>query len=157
MNKQHEWIFWQTIGQGEHPLRWVSHFQLYSDFMLSTGHPGPIHRKGWEDGATVDHLGLLGFGFKQRTRWWTKVWKQTLRHLDVSPAYAYGLPSSSMVLMHTGIAALPWPPDRIQKVDRWMLSVAGASFRRNSRLIDSLPLVSHSAEFTPIYLSTSGL
>ena len=109
--------FWQVVGNGDSPLCWMSHSQLYCDYMLSTGHPGPIHRKKWEDGATIGHLGLLGFGFKQRTRWWTKVWKETLRHMHVSPTYAYGLPCSRMILMHTGLVALPWPSERIEAVD----------------------------------------
>ena len=149
--------FWQAVGGGESQLRWMSHFQLYVDFMLSTGHPGPIHRKRWEDASTIPQVSLLGYGFKQRTKWWTKVWKETLRHLGVSPSYAYGRPSSHLLLLHTGVAALPWPVDRVQKVDQWFLKVGGTTFRRNSRLLDSLPAAVRSSEFPPVYITTSGM
>ena len=149
--------FWQVVGSGEHPLRWMSHFQLYIDFMLSTGHPGPIRRKSWEDGSTIPNIGLIGYGFKQRARWWTKVWKECLRHLQVSPSYAYGRPSSQMLLLHTGVADLPWPPDRVSRIDQWMLKAAGSTFRRYSKLLDSLPYAALSHEFAPIYITTSGM
>ena len=111
----------------------------------------------WEDGAQVSHLSLLGFGCKQRTKWWTKVWKEILRHLHVSPTFAYGRPHSCMILHHTGVAALPWPPERIKLVDQWMLRVAGTTFRRNSKLLDALPIAPRLEVFPPVYMSTCGM
>ena len=60
--------FWQTLHGSQAPVVWVSRFQLYADFMSSTGHPGPIHRDKWIDGATEPHLSLQAFAYKQRTR-----------------------------------------------------------------------------------------
>ena len=95
------WL-WQSVQTSPHPVVWISHFQLYVDFMASTGNPGPIHRSKWLNGADIPNLSLLGYGFKQRTRWFIKIVKETLRHQKVSLPYAYGKPKSHMILFHTG-------------------------------------------------------
>eukprot|EP00435_Cladocopium_sp_Y103_P014640 s2285_g3.t1 len=38
--------FWFTV-QPDEPVRWVSQFQLYIDFMLSSGEIGPVHFSKW--------------------------------------------------------------------------------------------------------------
>ncbi|CAL1168460.1 unnamed protein product [Cladocopium goreaui] len=111
--------FWHTLTDCAAPVVWVSHFQLYTDFMLSTGHPGPVHVGRWVDGKSVSWLSLRGFSFKQRARWFIKVLKETLRHLDVKLQMDYGKPWSQMILFHTGIIALPWPAARLSLVDDW--------------------------------------
>ena len=75
--------FWQGVHEAEGPPLWLSHFQLYADYMMATGLPGPIRLRPndcWRDGSDLPHLDLLGFGFKQRTKWFVKVWKEILRH-----------------------------------------------------------------------------
>eukprot|EP00435_Cladocopium_sp_Y103_P070795 s234_g36.t1 len=98
--------FWQTVFTSSEPMVWVSHFQLYVDFMCSTGHPGPVHKGKWLDGTLVPNLGLCGYSFKQRTRWFVKVLKESLRHAGIVLHSAFGRPSSQMVLMHTGVVAV---------------------------------------------------
>lgn len=148
--------FWQGVGRGENPVQWISHFQLYADFILSTGHPGPIHRKKWEDGSCITHLDLVGYGFKQRTRWFVKVWKEVMRHQQVSLEFSYGRPASNMVLLHTGLAAIPWPAHRLRTIDAWMLRSAGTTFRRNSRILDALPIADRHPDMDPVFVSTLG-
>ena len=77
--------------------------------MLTTGLPGPVHLMPgpqWRNGSDVPHLQLRGFGFKQRTRWFTKVWKEILRHQGIELSFCYGRPRSEMILMFTGVAAI---------------------------------------------------
>lgn len=146
--------FWQVIDRGDHQMVWVSHFQLYADFMGSIGHPGPVHKQRRLDGATYS---LQGHGFKQCTRWFVKVWKEALRHQNISLDCAFGKPCSQMVLMHAGVVALPWPKERLATVDRWMLKCSATTFRRQSKAIGVLPLIDRMAEFPEIYVSTAGL
>ena len=148
--------FWQSVGTGQEELHWVSHFQLYADYMCSTGHPGPVHLTKWADGDTVPQLTLLGLAFRQRTRWFVKVWKECLKHLGINLEFAYGRPFSQAVLMHTGCVSLPWPRDRLALVDRWMISCAQATFRRQTRAIDALPYADIQPGFPPMYQSTAG-
>ena len=149
--------FWQNVWLSEHPLVWVSHFQLYADYMLSSGHPGPVHIGKWCDGATVSMLEVRGFAFKQRTRWFTKVLKEVLRRQGITLQMAYGRPHSQMILLHTGMIALPWCKQRLEYVDAWMLKCAGGTFRRNSQTLDSLPYAEYSDLFSPLVLTSVGL
>ena len=147
--------FWQTLDRATDPLRWISHLQLYADFMSCSGHPGPTHFERWEDGSKVPFLRLRGLAYRQRTRWFIKLLKETLRHLHVPLHFAYGKPFSQVIKMHTGLIALPWPEDRLRQVDLWMYHCCGTTFRRQSRLIDSLPFRDYDPSFPPIFVSTA--
>ena len=148
--------FWQTLHQCEGDLVWVSHFQLYIDFMCCTGHPGPIHLSRWCDGDTVPNVRLRGFSFRQRARWFAKVWKQCLKHLNVTVDFAYCKPMSHIIVMFTGCAALPWPEGRLRLIDDWMMKCAGGSFKRQTRAIDALPFADPQPGFPQVFLSSSG-
>jgi len=149
--------FWATTFSGVHEMVWVSHFQLYVDFMLLTGLPGPVKQERWCDGQTLTPLCLGNYAFRTRARWFTKVLKEILRHMRVTLHSDYGRPASQMVLMHAGIIAVPWPPERLQMVDEWMLSHGGVTFRRQTVAIDSLPTAERSSLFPPHLVSTFGL
>lgn len=149
--------FWQTLHGSVDEVVWVSHFHLYADFMSSTGHPGPTHRGKWIDGAMEPHIRLQAFAYKQRTRWFVKILKESLRHHHVSLVTAYGRPYSQMLLMHTGLIALPWPKERLQYVDQWILKCCGNTLRRQTKLLESLPFIDYDCRFLPVAVSTAGL
>lgn len=137
--------FWDVLFTSNAPMVWISHQQLYADFMGSTGNPGPVKDKGWKDGAKVPHLALRGFTFRQRTRWFIKILKECLRHLGQSISFAVGLPESKMVCMHTGLFALPWPAQRLHAIDARMYACIPHTFQRQTKAIDALPYVGHIA------------
>jgi len=139
--------FWQVVDSAE-ALTWVSHFQLYVDFMLATGQPGPVHAGQWINGMDMPWVGLRGFSFKQRTRWFTKVLKETLRHQSVSLQMGFGKPASQMILFHTGMIAVPFPLYRLHLIDDWLLRVGGGfTFRRQAKALERLPF----ADVHPLY------
>ena len=122
--------------------------------MHCSGQPGPVHDGKWVDGADLPFVRLRGFAFRQRARWFVKLLKESLRHLQIALHCCYGKPFSQMVLMHTGVIALPWPSWRLRLVDQWMLRCSGATFRRQSRSIDALPLVDWHPEFPPVFMTS---
>ena len=89
-------------------------------------------------------------------RWLVKLLKESLRHQDVSLVTAYGKPFSQMLLMFTGIIALPWPAERLQYIDQWMLKCSGTTYRRQSKLLDSLPFIDYDDRFPQVAITTSG-
>ena len=149
--------FWAALHASRHEVVWVSHFQLYVDFMLTTGLPGPIKRDRWYDGRDLPFLSLRNFAFRQRARWFVKVLKEILKHMHIKVASDYGRPVSQMVLMFTGIVAVPWSPTRLQWVDEWMLRHGGATFRRQTAAIDHLPLAERSGLFPPHIVTSIGI
>ena len=84
--------FWQSVDGSSHALTWMSHYQLYIDFMCSTGQPGPVHLSRWVDGASISNISLRGFAFRQRldgssrfgrslSNIWALVWKRPMAGL----------------------------------------------------------------------------
>jgi ribonuclease HI len=132
--------FWDVLQASTASMVWISYSQLYIDFALSTGEPGPLKFPGWCDGADIPHHSLLSFGFKQRTKWFGKVLRETLRHGRISVRSGYHRPKSFMIAMHAGCLALPWPEHRLDSIDRWIRLFVVDPFRRQSKAMDSLPV-----------------
>ena len=137
-------------------MKWVSHWQLYADYMGATGNPGPVKEGSWKNGAHIPMLTLKGFSFKLRARWFIKLLKECLRHLGQKIEYAVGLPHSHMIKTHTGLFALPWPNDRLDASDDWFLSCVPHAFFRQSKAVESLPYVSFIKGIPKAFVSTVG-
>lgn len=148
--------FWAALDRSCHEVTWVAHSQLYIDFMLTTGMPGPVKLDRWCDGLTIPFISLRCFTFRQRVRWFTKVLKECLRHMKVQLATDYGRPVSQIIHMFTGVIAIPWPRQRLQWVDDWMLQHGGQTYKRQSGAIDSLPYADASGLFPPHVVTTFG-
>lgn len=142
--------FWFSIQDSSFPMVWVSHFQLYCDYMLCTGSPGPVRIDRWRDGGEVVNVSLRGLGFKQRTKWFIKVLKQTLKHQGIALTTGYGRPQSHLILFHTGVVALPWPTERLAAIDHWLQSFGNGSFRRQSKALDSIPFADRCDRFPQV-------
>ena len=110
----------------------------------------------WRNGTEVTYLGLLGYGFRQRTRWFIKLHQETLKYMGVSLAMGYGRPDLPIVQMHTGVLALSGALQRLILAYKWMLAIAGQTFKRQSRLIVSPPFGHRKAVFPETYVSTLG-
>lgn len=147
--------FWDVLFTSAAPMTWVSHWQLYADYMGATGNPGPVKDGGWKNGAHVPLLTLKGFSFKLRAKWFTKLLKECLRHLGQPIKYAVGMPQSHMIKTHTGMFAVPWPEDRIAAIDAWMYGCIPHAFFRQSKAVDALPYVSSIKGLPPAYVSSS--
>eukprot|EP00435_Cladocopium_sp_Y103_P055048 s1564_g18.t1 len=146
--------FWQGVDDSA-PICWVSHFQLYVDFQLSSGSVGPIHRKKWFDGSDLPLVGLMDISFKKRTRWFTKVLKETLRHMGIFLETGFGRPASEAIAMHTGLCAVPWPSFRLGLVDQWISSRLNAAVTRGGRSLECLPLAKRDCQFEQVFLTSA--
>ena len=100
----------------------------------------------------VPQLTLRGYGFQQRARWFSKVLKEVLRHQSVSLPYGYGRPKSDSILMHCSVIAIPWPADRVELVDKWLLSFGPDTFKRQSKLLDAIPFASRNDSFPQVWV-----
>ena len=129
---------------------------LYADFMAATDHPGPVNDRGWKEGALINGLSLR-YSYKQRVRWFIRLLKECLKHLGLQLPYAYGLPSSQMVQMHTGIIALPWPLHCLQIIDAWMFRCVPHAFKRQSKVVDTLPYLDRLEAIDGVVLSSVGM
>ena len=130
--------FCQTVRDSTHSAVWISQAQLYLDFQLSTGSVG------------LPCFSLAASPFRTRVRWFVKVLKEILRKSGVQFQYMYGLPESMALKFHTGTLALPWPPDRLQMIDRWILHHLPNGVRRVSSTLDALPLAVRDGRFPAV-------
>eukprot|EP00435_Cladocopium_sp_Y103_P059804 s2_g21.t1 len=149
------WWFHSLHGETGQCL-WVSHFQLYLDFQMSTGFVGPIHAGKWQDGDDQPLVGLLNHPFRLRARWFAKMLKECLRHLNQSFTYRFMTPHSTVLNLHTGCLALPWPLGRLDKVDNWIVSKIPAGIRRKGTSLDTLPIANRDESFPVVPLSSCG-
>ena len=145
--------FWQSTYRSVDALVWVSHYQLYIDFMLS-GEMGPTKIDVWKAGRHTPHLDLLAIPFATRTRWFTKVLKECLRHHGTSPLYRYCRPESRPLFFHTGCIALPWCPERLKMIDFWILRHYPTGIHRTSKALDSLSLATKDDRFCQVWISS---
>ena len=143
VSKMTTW-FWKAVSENPGPVQWISNAQLYIDYGLQTGDSGPVHIDGWKDSQDVPLQALRPIGFKERVRWFGKVLREILRHGGLPFSAQYCRPSSLMLCMHSSCIAVPWNPQRLEQVDRWMAKFSSVPFRRQTRELDRLPLPSAS-------------
>ena len=150
--------FWQAVGGPcEEEVKWVSHFQLYVDYQLCTGHFGPVHRARWLNPDEHTLLGLENIPFKTRTRWFCKVLKECLRHMSIQLAYATVRPNCRYLNMHSSCIALPWPRPRIDCIDHWLRCHLTSAAAREGRILEALPLATRSEDMPRVILTDVGV
>ena len=135
--------FWDAVGnQPTSPVRWISHFQLFVDFQMCTDEFGPVHdtkTNKWKDPGPSSLLGLENLSFKTRARWFTKVLKESLRHMQIQIPAMSCRPHCRYLNLHCGCMAIPWPEGRLDLVDAWFRSHLSAAAARDGRSLESLP------------------
>ena len=146
--------YWQGVDPCA-AVVWISHAQLYIDFMQSTGEPGPIHFDKWVNGKDFPLLGLREIPFKTRVRWFARVMKEILRHMRVPLETGFGRPKSESIAMHTGVWAVPWPTWRIALADQWLCERLPMVATRGGRNLDSLPLADRNVRYPDVVLTTA--
>ena len=139
--------FWANIKKSTAENSWIAYSQLYVDFALSTGEPGPVKMHGWRDGSEVPLLSLLNFGFKVRVKWFAKVLREILRHGGLDVCSGYQRPKSFYIAMFSGCLAVPWPENRLEAIDAWFAGFTDQPFRCQSRALDSLPVPVRDPDF----------
>ena len=144
--------FWAATFQSNHPVRWISQFQLYVDFLLCGG-DGPVKLQRWEMSQRTPEQDLLSFTFQARSRWFSKVLKGCTKHAQQECTYKYCRPSSTAIMLHTSCLAVPWDEKRIEMVDAWFLLHCPGGVRRTSKAIQSCPVPDADARFPPIFVS----
>ena len=145
--------FWGVLQHSRNEdMAWISCFQLYVDFQMQTGHPGPVHvtRKTsgqWFNPGFDSAIGLQGHNFKTRCRWFSKVFKESLRHAQVSITCGQVRPNSHFLSLHCGCVALPWPVDRVHEIDRWFQQHLSKAASRGGQTLDRLPVAVRNASW----------
>ena len=143
----HSW-FWQAVSMADSPASWVSYYQLYVDFMLSTGESGPVRfENGWHDPGGSRCVTLLQFNFKRRSAWWAKLAREVVHEVGGTLCTKYTRPESCLLNLHTSCAWVPWSSVRLDRVEHWFLVHHKGTASRNGKSLESLPLAKRDGGF----------
>eukprot|EP00438_Fugacium_kawagutii_P025943 Skav207668 [mRNA] locus=scaffold1857:201496:204756:+ [translate_table: standard] len=118
---------------------WVASYQLYIDWNLTTGHPGPVVRSGaWQTEHADSTVFLPGYKFKTLCRWWSHTLNDLLVYFGNAVERRFTRPESSILCLHCGCFWVPWPPERLQIVDGWFASRVQTVVTRQGVALDAL-------------------
>ena len=138
MQKINKWFLARLAPSAD--VVWVSFAQLYLDFQMSVGHPGPLRvQNHWIDADQRPYLAVETFSFKQRTKWF----RQCLKHLWKEAALTVGLeqcrPRSVAIHAFLPSASLPWDTHALAVVDEWLGAHLRDPCAREASALNSLP------------------
>lgn len=141
--------YWYAVWNSHERVQWVSQFQLYIDYMLC-GETGPVKIDRWQMGHELQGSDLISLSFLVRVRWFSKVLRECLRHLQVAATVRYCRPRSEALMLHTACIAVPWCPQRLQRIDNWILTHCPGGIRRSSGVLKSLPYATKDEHFPAV-------
>jgi len=135
--------FRERIGTpGAHEVVWVSFSQLYLDYQMTWGNPGPLRVQGlWVDKAHRQYLDAEKFDNRQRTKWFRQFLKKLLTAANVTFTLAQCRPKSDSIQAYVQAIALPWCPRSLYEVEKLLTSTLTAPCVRNADVLRHLPLI----------------
>ena len=146
--------FWDTLHGATGPVQWVAMSQLYIDFASASGEIGPLKLRKWCDGSEFPLQGLVTRPFRLRVRWFGKVLREVLRHSGADVVSSYVRPVGTMIAMFSSCIAIPWPVERLELIDAWILTHTDAPYRRQSKAIDQLPVPQRNKGFPAVVFTS---
>eukprot|EP00435_Cladocopium_sp_Y103_P071966 s172_g38.t2 len=144
------WLYHALAGAPTPEDRWISFYQLYIDYMLATGEGGPLHLTVWEDPRDRPHADLLSIAFKKRCSWFTHVLKTVMADMDIQFLTRYTRTESHMLLVSTSCLWCPWPPNRLEVVEEWLVRHLQYPATRNGTSLNRLPTAQRSSLFSTV-------
>jgi len=135
------WFFARLVQDSTVQPIWISFAQLYVDFQLATGHPGPLRvRNEWVNTDQRPYIEPDAFSFKQRTKWFRQMIKWMLKEAGTTAAWAQCRPQSGVVQAFIPAISLPWDQYSLAEVERWMETKLAMPCVRDASALCSLPL-----------------
>jgi len=141
VRKTISWFFARlALGQGAQPI-WVSFTQLYIDFQLTWGHPGPLKiQQRWVDSDQRPYLDAGAISFKLRVRWFRQLLKKVWQEAGVRLGLDQCWPSSTQLQAFLPSAAVPWDARALDETEQWLEETLTRPCVRNADALLCLPL-----------------
>ena len=135
-----QWFYARLAGDHQSAI-WVSISQLYLDFQLTWGHPGPLRIcNQWVNADHRRYLAAENFSFRLRVRWFRQFLKQYWKESQVTVALEQCRPCSELIEAFLPAASVPWDTRALQEVEHWLGSQLKTPCVRNADALLSLPL-----------------
>lgn len=137
--------FFARLAVGTAEIGWVTFAQLYLDFQLTFGHPGPLRvRQQWVDVDQRPYITAESYTFKQRTKWFRQCLKHLWKEAGVQVAMDQCRPASPTIQAFLPAASLPWDAFALAEVDRWLGRHLTDPCVRSAEALCSLPVATQS-------------
>lgn len=141
VRKTISWFFARLAQGPEATPIWISFAQLYLDFQLSWGHPGPLQiQKKWVDSDHRPYLDAGTFSFKLRVRWFRQMLKKIWKEAGVCLGLDQCRPKSIQLQAFLPSASIPWDTRMLDEVEQWLEVTLQRPCVRNAAALLSLPL-----------------
>ena len=137
------WFHARLTTGPDSEIVWVSFIQLYVDFQLCWGNPGPLRVcNQWVDVASRQYLSAEQHPFRARVRWFRQLVKALVAHAGIRAGFAQCRPRSEAVLTFVPSISVPWNTFALHEVDGWLLRHLGAPCTRAANCLAALPIAS---------------
>jgi hypothetical protein len=135
------WLQARLVQADATSMVWVSFVQLYIDFQLSFGNPGPLSvNQQWVDVEQRPYLEAERFAFRQRIRWFRRFLKNFWQEAGLRIGLEQTKPHSQVVQAFLPAASVPWDAKALQTVDVWLMRQLSGPCVRGAEVLSSLPL-----------------
>ena len=139
--KVSSWFLARVVRDVEATPIWISFAQLYLDFQLTWGHPGPLRVQGqWIDTDSRPYIEPESFTFKQRVKWFRQMIKWMFKEAGIVASWAQCRPQSGIIQTFLPSVSLPWTIHSLQEVERWLELKLSSPCARDAGVLCSLPL-----------------
>ena len=129
----------EAIHLDEKP-RWLATYQIFLDYQLATGKPGPIYDKKWIDPGRRPDVRMRNFPFRKRCAWFTKILKKIFAASGGEVGTRVTRPDSVVFASHTACFWIPWSSQRLNWIEEWTSPKISRSITRDGRSADGLPV-----------------
>ena len=141
VEKTIRWFFARSVVDEQTQPTWISFHQLYIDFQLTWGHPGPIKiQKQWVDVEAKPYLAAEDHSNRIRVRWFRQLLKALWKAAGVSIAMDQCRPSSNMLQAYLPSASVKWDARALQEVEAWLGVTLTRPCTRDAKELANLPL-----------------
>ena len=135
------WFFARSAVDGQSTPIWVSFHQLYIDFQLTWGHPGPIKiQRQWVDVDARPYLAAEVYSNRVRVRWFRQLLKAVWKAAGASIAMDQCRPRSNLLQAYLPSASVKWDARALQEVEAWFGAVLKRPCTRDAKELANLPL-----------------
>ena len=123
---------------------WMSLTQLFIDYNLTFGQPGPLKvNKQWIDVANRPYVAHDQINLRVKLRWFRRFLQNMLKEGQVHVCFDQCRPESSAIQAHVQCVSVQWSDWHRDRVDSWLLSHLKTKCTRNAAALLSLPVIGH--------------
>lgn len=136
------WWTQRTRDAGTTEVCWMSFVQLFVDFNLAFGQPGPLKvNKHWVDVASRPYVSHDAINLRVKLRWFRRFVQNMLKEGHVQVQYEQCRPESCAVQAFVQCVSIRWSAWHRERVDAWLLNNLSIPCTRNAAAVLTLPVI----------------